>query len=130
MSNPRGRSDATRLVYSTDPRINERCEKCREVRSECSCGPEFDAASARATKFTAVLRIEKSGRAGKAVTVIDGLPRSEAFLKDLTKKLKNKCGAGGTYRLDGKLGALIEIQGERREQVRALLAAEGIATKG
>lgn len=80
-------------------------------------------------KFVAVLRIEKQGRGGKTVTVIDRLPKSELFLKDLTKKLKNRCGAGGTYLMDGKDG-VIEIQGDKRDVIRALLLKEGIQSKG
>lgn len=116
----------TRLVYSTDPKLNQKCQKCREVLSECTCPKEVDASS---YKFVAVLRIEKSGRAGKTVTVIDQLPKSEIFLKDLTTKLKKKCGSGGTYLMDGKEG-VIEIQGDKREIIREFLAKEGIKSKG
>ena len=76
-----------------------------------------------------MLRIEKSGRAGKTVTVIDQLPKVELFLKDLTTKLKKQCGSGGTYSLAGKEG-LIEIQGDKRDLIRVLLKKEGISSKG
>jgi len=116
----------TKLVYSTDPKLNRRCLKCKELVSECVCEPEVDPKS---YKFVAVLRIEKSGRAGKTVTVIDQLPKSEIFLKDLTTKLKKKCGSGGTYLMDKKEG-VIEIQGDKRELIREFLAKEGIKSKG
>jgi translation initiation factor 1 len=87
---------------------------------------EFDLKS---SNFTAVLRIEKAGRGGKTVTVIAGLPKINVFLKELTKELKNRCGSGGTYSLDGKEGE-IEIQGDKRELIRTLLAQRGIKTKG
>ena len=32
---------------------------------------------------------------GKTVTVVDGLPRNTAFLKDLSQELKRACGTGG-----------------------------------
>src|ERR1700751_4056787 len=99
----------TRLVYSSDPELNEKCSKCKEVKSECTCVPDVDVKS---YKFIAVLRIEKQGRGGKTVTVIDRLPKSELFLKDLTTKLKKKCGSGGTYLMDGQDGG-IEIQGDK-----------------
>jgi len=76
-----------------------------------------------------MLRIEKQGRGGKSVTVIDRLPKNEVFLKELTQKLKKKCGSGGTYLMDGKDG-VIEIQGEKKELVKELLAKEGISSKG
>ena len=97
-----------RLVYSTDPNV------------------KVDSAN---YQFVAKLRVEKSGRGGKTVTVIADLPKVELFLKELTTELKKKCGAGGTYMTDGKEGA-IEIQGDRREQIRAILAKRGIKSNG
>ena len=117
---------STRLVYSTDPELNRKCPKCKEVVSECTCVPDVDPKS---YKFVAMLRIEKQGRGGKSVTVIDRLPKNEVFLKELTQKLKKKCGSGGTYLMDGKDG-VIEIQGEKKELVKELLAKEGISSKG
>jgi translation initiation factor 1 len=119
-------SKDTRLVYSTDPALNQKCPKCKELVSECTCAPEVDP---KAYKFIAVLRIEKQGRGGKTVTVIDRLPKNELFLKNLTTTLKKKCGSGGTYLMDGKDG-VIEIQGDKREIVRAALIKEGIQSKG
>jgi translation initiation factor 1 len=107
----------------------QRCPKCKELVSECVCVPEDVVEPGARYKFVAVLRIEKQGRGGKTVTVIDQLPKNELFLKDLTTKLKKKCGSGGTYSTAGKEG-LIEIQGEKRDLIRALLAKEGIRTKG
>jgi translation initiation factor 1 len=119
----------TRLVYSTDPALNQKCAKCKELVSECTCQPELDPKKARASKFIAILRIEKAHRGGKTVTVIDGLPKSELFLKDLTTQLKKKCGSGGTYLMDGRDG-VIEIQGDKRELIRAAFAKQGIQFKG
>jgi translation initiation factor 1 len=119
-------SKDTRLVYSTDPALNRKCEKCKELISECTCTPEVDPKSYR---FVAVLRIEKQGRGGKTVTVIDRLPKNELFLKNLTTILKKKCGAGGTYLMTGKDG-VIEIQGDKRDTIRGALLKEGITSKG
>ena len=118
-------SKDTRLVYSTDPALNRKCERCKELVSECTCEPEVDP---KGYKFGAILRIEKQGRGGKTVTVIDRLPKNELFLKDLTTKLKKKCGSGGTYFKDGKDG-VIEIQGDKRDLIRAVLKSEGISSK-
>jgi translation initiation factor 1 len=119
-------AEDTRLVYSTDPALNQKCPRCKEVISECICSPDEDP---KARKFVAILRIEKQGRGGKTVTVIDQLPKNELFLKSLTTLLKKKCGAGGTYLMDGKEG-VIEIQGDKREMIRLTLAKEGIQSKG
>jgi translation initiation factor 1 len=115
-----------RLVYSSDPKQNEKCPKCKELKAACICEPEPDATR---VKFVAVLRIEKQGRGGKTVTVVDRLPKQEVYLKELTSELKKKCGSGGTYLTDGADG-VIEIQGDKRDLVRAVLAKRGIPTKG
>ena len=120
------KSSDTRMVYSTDPKLNQKCERCKELRAECTCERDVDV---KGYKFVAVLRIEKSGRAGKTVTVIDRLPKNELFLKNLTTLLKKKCGSGGSFDLTGADG-VIEIQGDKREMIRTALAKEGITSKG
>ncbi|MCM0606340.1 MAG: hypothetical protein KA715_09640 [Xanthomonadaceae bacterium] len=119
-------SKDTRLVYSTDPKLNVKCERCKELESECTCEAEVEVKS---YKFVAILRIEKQSRGGKTVSVIDRLPKNEIFLKKLTTLLKKKCGSGGTYLMDGKDG-IIEIQGDKREMIRKILLSEGIQSKG
>jgi len=114
-----------RLVYSTDPKLNQKCPKCKELVPACTCPKGAPSLS----KFVAILRIEKSGRGGKTVTVIDGLPKVEIFLKEWTKELKNRCGSGGTYKLDGKEG-LIEIQGDKRELIRTYFEKKNVRVKG
>ena len=116
----------TRLVYSTDPKDNQVCPKCKELKPECQCEPEHDGPVGN---FVVVFRLEKNGRGGKTVTVLDNLPKKEIFLSDLTKELKSKCGTGGTYSLAGKEG-LIEIQGDKREQIKKILDTKKIRYKG
>lgn len=118
-------SNDTRLVYSTDPKLNLKCPRCKEVLSECTCEPEADLKKSR---FIAIIRFEKQGRNGKSVTVIDRLPKNELYIKALTTTLKKKCGSGGTYHLDGK-DAVIEIQGDKRDLIRAELTKQGISFK-
>lgn len=62
-----------------------------------------------------------AGRGGKTVTVVTGfvgigLPEKE----QLTKKMRNACGCGGTVK-DGD----IEIQGDQREKIAQILAEAG-----
>ena len=114
----------SRLVYSSDPKLNTKCPKCKEL--QCICSQEV---AVKSYNFVAVLRIEKSGRAGKTVTVIDQLPKNEIFLRELTADLKKKCGSGGTYLMEGKEG-VVEIQGDKRELIRALLLKKGLKFKG
>jgi translation initiation factor 1 len=76
-------------------------------------------------RVVAKLRVEKAGRGGKAVTVVYDLPRNAEFLRSLARELKQACGSGGTVRDDG-----IEIQGDLRDRVRALLLTKGFGVKG
>lgn len=73
----------------------------------------------------AKLRVEKKGRGGKIVTVVYDLPRNAAFLKELSQELKRACGTGGTVG-DGS----VELQGDLRERVRAVLSGKGFVVKG
>jgi translation initiation factor 1 len=67
---------------------------------------------------------QTQGRAGKAVTVISGLPLTADALDALATDLKRRCGSGGTTR-DG----LIEIQGEHRDRLVEELIRRGFAAK-
>jgi translation initiation factor 1 len=113
------------LVWSDDQK--DKCKVCGAVHSQCRC--KQIEAPLKQYKFVAVFRLEKKGRGGKEVTIIDQLPKSELFLKDLTKELKSKCGSGGTYLMDGKEG-VIEIQGDKRAQIKTLFEKRGFKFKG
>ncbi|MCK6598399.1 MAG: hypothetical protein L6Q37_08550 [Bdellovibrionaceae bacterium] len=115
-----------RTVYSTDPKEKVTCNKCKKNLTECRCVKEE---SVNKSQFVAVLRIEKNGRGGKSVTIIDKLPKNESFLKELTKQLKSKCATGGTYRLSSS-ESLIEIQGEKVDVVKKILQMNEIKYKG
>lgn len=66
------------------------------------------------------LAMERAGRAGKTVTIVRGFVGAETDLKVLCKKLKQKCGVGGSVK-DGE----IVMQGDRRGQLLELLKKEG-----
>ena len=111
-----GSNEAYALVYSTDPTPEPKCSKCNLPESKCTCP------AAPIGPIKPSLRLEKKGRGGKEVTVLFRLPASEPFLKDLSGYLKRALGGGGTYYIkDGE--GIIEIQGERREQIGKLLLA-------
>jgi len=65
---------------------------------------------------------EKSGRKGKTVTVVRGLPASA--LAEAASDLKRQCGTGGTVK-DG----VVELQGDHREKAAARLRARGYEVK-
>ena len=67
------------------------------------------------------IRRETAGRGGRTVTTVSGftgigMPEKES----LAKKMQRACGTGGTVK-DGR----IEIQGDHREKIAAILADAG-----
>ena len=75
------------------------------------------------------LRIELDKRNGKPATLISGFLGSDAELKELAKTLKIKCGVGGTYEMTPD-GGFIEVQGDKRDQMKKILDAKKIKYKG
>lgn len=124
MSKPSSGSN-TKLVWSDDPKDKARVDAENGKQKTVEASNDF----VKSFNWVAVFRIEKGGRGGKTVTVIDQLPKQEIFLRDLCKELKAKCGTGGTYSLEGKEG-LIEIQGDKRDAIKAIFTKKGFKFKG
>ena len=97
------------------------CPGCDQPAERCRCG-----STGKETGRGGQVRVgrETKGRKGKGVTVISGLPLDATELAALARELKTQCGAGGKVR-DG----VIEIQGDHRQQVVALLTARGYTAK-
>ena len=72
----------------------------------------------------AKVRRETKGRKGKGVVTISGLGLDNAGLKELAKKLKKTCGAGGSV-----VDQTIEVQGDKREQIQHVLEKNGFKVK-
>ena len=106
------------LVFSTD--TGRMCPDCRQPQAECSCGQP----QAPAGDGIARVRRETKGRGGKTVTTISGLALTADELKALAKRIKARCGCGGSI-VDG----VIEIQGDRADMLCDWLTAEGFKTK-
>jgi translation initiation factor 1 len=116
-----------RVVYSTGTgRICPECggplDRCGGRHQDAGADEPLPSASSR---IVAKLRMERKGRGGKTVTVIDGLPRNAAFLKELCQDLKRAAGCGGAV-LDGA----VELQGDLRDRAREILVRRGFTVKG
>ena len=98
-----------RLVYSTDPQP-EPAQPPPEL-------PRNPAApfAVQGTQPVRV-RLERKGRKGKTVSIITGVKSPDVGKRGLLKHLKGKLGCGGAVK-----GAEIEIQGDQRERLVALL---------
>lgn len=68
--------------------------------------------------------LDKSGRAGKQVTLVSGFVGTQKDLDLLAKLLKAKCGVGGSVK-----GGEVLIQGDHREKIVRILQSEGYRAK-
>jgi len=100
------------VVYSTDSSFSFQYEK----QDEQTTLPQ--------AQQNLRVSLDKSGRAGKQVTLITGYVGTSADLETLTKTIKTKCGVGGSAK-DGE----ILIQGDVRDKVVQLLVKEGYKAK-
>ncbi len=69
----------------------------------------------------AVVRMERKGRGGKEVTVVEQLELPAAQLERWCKELKQSLGCGGALEEQS-----IVLQGDHRDRVKALLLARGV----
>lgn len=100
------------VVYSTNPDF--------QYETEEISGPETLEPAAQKLFVT----IDRRNRGGKQVTLIKGFVGTEEDLADLGKKLKVRCGVGGSAK-DGE----ITIQGDQRDKVTAILNEMGYKAK-
>ncbi|MFW6297950.1 MAG: translation initiation factor Sui1 [Desulfosalsimonas sp.] len=109
----------SRLVYSTEK--GRMCRQCGKPSDQCRCGREK-----APCPDDGIVRIsrETKGRKGKGVTLITGTGLEPAELKQLAKKLKARCGSGGTVK-----NRNIEIQGDHRDLIEEQLRKEGFTVK-
>lgn len=113
------RSHKRNVVYSTaddDFEVRRPDERGRETAVAKSLPP---------AEQTISIQREKKGRGGKQVTVLRDFQLKAKDLETLGKQLKKACGSGGTV----KEGGIIEIQGDHREKIAAVLQKQGYKTK-
>lgn len=69
----------------------------------------------------AVVRMERKGRGGKEVTVVDQLGLGAKDLEAWMKALKNALGCGGAVE-----GETLVLQGDQRKRLPDVLSARGV----
>jgi translation initiation factor 1 len=115
------RNVPSRPVYSTDK--GRLCPDCGVVKADCRCKL---LANSNSNDGDGIVRLhrETKGRGGKAVTIVKGLPGDPATLKNHAKAIKQRCGVGGAVK-----NGNIEIQGDRRAEIKSLLEKSGFTVK-
>lgn len=122
--------DYSRLVYSTDGGARQSCPHCGKRIDKCRCGAPVrrhvpsSGARAPVVPSDGVVRVfrDRSGRKGKTVTLVTGVPRDK--VEDVASALKRAAAAGGAVR-----ESAIEIQGDHRDLVASRLTALGYRVK-
>lgn len=109
-------------VYSTEH--GDVCPACRRPLSDCCCAEQADEARLAGLDGIVRIRRETSGRKGKGVTTVSGVPLPEAELKTLAKALKKRCGGGGSVK-----EGVIELQGDHRDALKSELERRGYRVK-
>lgn len=117
----------SRLVYSTE--TGRICSICGKPVSTCACKKRKPAKVQKQTNrhpIDGVIRIQREikGRKGKTVTTVFGVPLENEQLQQLARKIKARCGAGGSV----KEGVII-IQGDHRQTILDELKKQGYNTK-
>ncbi|MFD2191543.1 translation initiation factor Sui1 [Pistricoccus aurantiacus] len=110
------------LVYSTEH--GETCPNCRHPLAACACASLAERERLAGLDGIVRIRRETSGRKGKGVTTLTGIPLEDEPLKELVKELKKRCGTGGALK-----NGVIEIQGDHRETLKTVLEQHGFKVK-
>lgn len=98
----------TGMVYSTNP----------DFSFDDFSAPESELLPWEKQKLK--VSLDKSGRAGKAVSLVEGFAGPAAELEKLSRELKNLCGTGGSAK-DGQ----VLIQGDQRQKIAGFLEKKG-----
>ncbi|MCB0113384.1 MAG: translation initiation factor [Caldilineaceae bacterium] len=107
----------SRLVYSTDP---EPVKPAKAPELPKNPAAPFAIQGNQPVR----VRLERKGRGGKTVSLIEGVLSPKIGKEALVKYLKNKLGCGGTVQ-----GDLLEIQGDQRDRLVELLNELGYKAK-
>ncbi len=106
--------EISKLVYSTDHAVL-RAEKPVEKALQ---------ANTPAAQQKVTVRVDRKGRGGKTVTIVDGLQIPQKKMEELLKQFKMKLGTGGTIR-----DTSLEIHGDHRDVLIPALEKMGYAPK-
>jgi translation initiation factor 1 len=93
-----------------------------QLRAQLPKGPDAPKPAAPKGPARAVVRIERKGRRGKEVTIVEKLGLAPQSLEQWCKELKQALGSGGAVE-----GDAIVLQGDLRDRIGAVLEKKGVA---
>jgi len=100
----------SKLVYSTDRNIPEK--KKSDTHDQVS--------ATKPAYQKVIVRLDRKGRGGKSVTVVESIVMNQISKTDFLKQLKSKLGTGGTIKDDS-----FEFQGDHCNRLIAELEKMG-----
>lgn len=103
------------------PPFNNPFAALRDRRSELHPGPAAPEQEPPRGPARAVVRLERKGRGGKEVTLVEQLELPDKELEAWLKALKGSLGCGGAVE-----GASLVLQGDQRKRLPSLLEARGV----
>ena len=106
--------EKSRLVYSTDKLLPHKVEPAGKVTQ----------ATGSLSQQKVYVRLDRKGRGGKSVTLIEGIQMPGKDREALLKQLKARLGTGGALKND-----VIEIQGDHCDVIIAMLQGMGYKPK-
>ena len=101
--------------------LKERLPAAPESAAPVTATPKVGASKTAKTYARAVVRMERSGRGGKEVTVIEQLDLTAAEREEWLKALKASLGCGGVIEGDSLM-----LQGDHRKRLPKILADRGV----
>lgn len=114
----------SRLVWSSE--AGGRVGGSKEKKARKANKSKNEDAGRQGFPKDGIIRVcrEKSGRGGKTVTVLYGVPGTAADRTSLLKDLKQLCGCGGVLK-----NSFLEIQGDQRDKILPYLESRNLPAK-
>ncbi len=107
-------NEKSKLVYSTEQPVSRKKTPAEKALH----------AGVRPMEQRVIIRLDRKGRGGKSVTIIEGLRMPQKKMEELLRQVKTRLGAGGTIK-----DTCFEIQGDHCDTLMAVFEKMGYRPK-